>query len=445
MGRGRKREPPPVAVAQLVVALHCDRPSTPPSRHLLDGLDEVRFGRGDAKPKRDARAKRLTLTFSDPRMSSDHGRLVRDGDTWWLEDPSSKNGCIVNGTLTRRSVLGDGDLLELGHICLLFRVAPPVAGPPDLGADDLGQPANLQTFSGSLAEAFTKLARVAATDVPILVTGDTGTGKELVARAVHDLSKRTGPFVAVNCGALPETLLEAELFGARRGAFSGATVDRPGLVRSADGGTLFLDEIAELRAPSQAAFLRVIQEREVLALGDTRPIKVDVRFCSATHRHLDDMIEDGTFRRDLHARLAGYTIALPVLRARREDLGLVIRALLARRTGGTDASFTPAAARALHRYDWPNNVRELEQSLAAALALAADRAIDITDLGDAIQRGPRDEAAPSGDELHAKLVALLTEHHGNIAAVARAVGKDRMQVHRWVRRYAIDLEQFRRT
>src|SRR5439155_2272321 len=133
---------------------------------------------------------------------------------------------------------------------------------------------------------YSRLARVADTDVPVLVFGETGTGKELVARALHQLSQRRGPFVAVNCGALPETLVEAELFGARRGAFSGATADRPGLVRGADGGTLFLDEIAELRATSQAAFLRVLQEREVHAIGDTRPVKDDVRFCSAQHRDL---------------------------------------------------------------------------------------------------------------------------------------------------------------
>src|SRR5512138_2600239 len=227
LGRGRKREAQPVAVVQLVVSLHCDRPTTPPSRHLLDGVDEVRFGRGEAKPKRETRARRLTLSFPDPRMSQDHGRLVRDGDAWWLDDPASKNGCVVNGALTRRCVLGDGDLAEIGRTCLLFRVAPAVPGPPDLGADELAPPtASLATFSGALAEMYARLARVAATDVPILCVGDTGTGKELIARAVHALSKRTGPFVATNCGALPETLVEAELFGARRGAFSGATADR---------------------------------------------------------------------------------------------------------------------------------------------------------------------------------------------------------------------------
>jgi transcriptional regulator with AAA-type ATPase domain len=446
MGRGPTHEAP-VPVSELVLSMCCDRPMTAPSRHVLTGLDEVRFGRGDAKMTRDAR--RLTLRIPDPRMSSDHGRLVRDGAAWRLDDPSSKNGCILNGELTRTEVLGDGDVLELGHTFFLFRLAAAAPGAPDLDADALTPPApDLATFAGGLAESYARLARVADTDVPVLVFGETGTGKELVARAVHALSARKGPFVAVNCGALPETLVEAELFGAKRGAFSGATADRPGLVRGADGGTLFLDEIAELRASSQAAFLRVLQEREVMPLGDTRAQKVDVRFVAATHRKLDDLVQSGGFRRDLYARLFGFTIELPPLRARREDLGLLVRALLARRPGGVSASFTPAAARMLHAYDWPLNVRELEKVLASAVALAKGRAIDVADLPDVVRTPPAPSSAAtssSGDDaLKAKLVALLETHRGNIAAVARAVGKDRMQVHRWVRRFAIDLDAFRR-
>jgi transcriptional regulator with PAS, ATPase and Fis domain len=439
-----------VPVAQLILSLHCDRPSAPPSRHVLSGLDEVRFGRGDAQAVRTGR--KLVLRVPDPRMSSEHGRLVRDGDVWRLDDPSSKNGCILNGALTREDVLGDGDVLELGHTFFLFRLAAAAPGGADLSSDALAAPApDLATFAGGLAESYARLVRVAATDVPILIFGETGTGKELVARAVHALSSRRGPFVAVNCGALPETLVEAELFGAKRGSFSGATADRPGLVRGADGGTLFLDEIAELRASSQAAFLRVLQEHEVTPIGETRAVKVDVRVCAATHRALDDMVKAGAFRRDLYARLFGFTIELPPLRARREDLGLLVRALLARRPGGKDASFTPAAARLLHAYDWPHNVRELEKALASAVALAEGRAIDESDLPDAVRAGPSagganasGGASSDDDALRVKLVSLLEAHKGNVAAVARAVGKDRMQIHRWVRRLAIDLATFRR-
>ncbi|MCE9576501.1 MAG: sigma 54-interacting transcriptional regulator [Deltaproteobacteria bacterium] len=450
MGRGTNAEAP-MPVPQLVLSMRCDQPTAAPSRHRLDGLDEVRFGRGPALVERDVRARRLTIRLPDPRMSSDHGRLVREGDTWVLDDPASKNGCVWNGTLTRRELLGDGDVLELGHTFFLMRVASPAPGAPDLDALALAPAApELVTFAGGLAESYARLARVGPTDVPVLIVGETGTGKELVARAVHTLSGRRGPFVAVNCGALPETLVEAELFGARKGAFSGATGDRPGLVRGADGGTLFLDEIAELRASSQAAFLRVLQEHEVLPLGETRAIKVDVRFCAATHRHLDDMVKAGGFRDDLYARLYGYTIELPPLRARREDLGLLVRALLLRRPGGERATFTPAAVRLLFAHDWPHNVRELEKTLAAAVALADGRAIDVGDLGDLARRvataRPVATTAPlTGDDaLRARLRALLETHQGNIAAVARAIGKDRMQIHRWARRLAIDLDAYRR-
>jgi sigma-54 dependent transcriptional regulator, acetoin dehydrogenase operon transcriptional activator AcoR len=454
LGRGPLDGEQWTPVPQLIVALDCDRPLTEPSRHLLDELDEVRFGRGDRQICRAGRS--LSLHMPDPRMSSDHGRLVREGAGWVLDDPRSKNGCVVNGHLTRRRALADGDLIELGHTFCMFRVAEPATGAPDLTASELAAPApELATFAGELERAFARCARIAATEVPVLILGETGTGKEVVARALHALSGRSGPFIAVNCGALPETLLEAELFGARKGAYSGAVLDRPGLVRSADGGTLFLDEIAELRGPSQAAFLRVLQEREVVALGDTRPVSVDVRFCAATHQHLDDMMESGGFRRDLYARLYGYVVELPALRQRREDLGLLVRALLQRTDGGERAKLTATSARMLFRHDWPNNVRELEKALASAVALADGRSIVPDDLPEPVRREPAPRAVGSAarlpstpplddDALRTRLVSLLESHEGNVAAVARAMGKERMQIHRWARRFGLDLDSYRR-
>src|SRR5262249_44690518 len=160
------------------------------------------------------------------------------------------------------------------------------------------------TYVASLADAFTTLAKVAASSLPVMILGDTGTGKEVVARAVHDLSRPRGPFVAVNCGALPQTLVEAMLFGHRRGAFSGALEDRPGPVRTAGRGTLLLDEIGDLPAPSQTAMLRFLQDGEVVPVGDERPVRVDARLLSATHRDLGVLAEAGQFRRDLLSRLA---------------------------------------------------------------------------------------------------------------------------------------------
>jgi transcriptional regulator with GAF, ATPase, and Fis domain len=301
--------------------------------------------------------------------------------------------------------------------------------------------------------------QVARSALPVVFSGESGTGKEILARAVHTLSGRSGAFVAVNCGALPETLVETELFGYRKGAFSGANEDRPGLVRSADQGTLFLDEIGDLPLPSQAAFLRVLQEREVLPVGGTRPIAVDVRLIAATHRDLDALVAEDRFRQDLFARISGLKVTLPPLRERREDLGLLIEALLARTGAPPDHGvFDALAARALFRYDWPLNIRELERALAQAVVLAGDAPIGCEHLPDAVADAlappsaddeplePEAEAA-SGDEesrLREELTRLLREHRGNISAVARAKGKARMQIQRWCKRFRLDPESFRR-
>jgi DNA-binding NtrC family response regulator len=366
--------------------------------------------------------------------------------TWSIEDATSKNGSVLNGSQVRQAVLGDGDLLELGHTMFVFRVAPMPAGPLDVTADQLttaAAAAGLATFSAELAASLARLERIAPTDVPVLILGETGTSKELAACALHAHSGRPGPFVPVNCGALPETCFEPERFGARRGASHGPVTDRHGLIRGADRGTLFLEEIAELRSSSRAAFLRVLQHHEVVPAGQTRAIKVDVRFCAASHRVLDDLVDSGGSRRECYAQLFGATIELPPLRRRREDLGLLVRTLLARHPRGEHARFTPAAARLLHRHDWPYNLRQLERELTAAVALAEGRAIGVADLplGRAQSPGPEIERF---DSLRTRLVGLLDLHRGNIAAVARALDKDRMQIHRWMRRFALDLETFRR-
>jgi hypothetical protein len=237
----------------LIVALVCDQPALGSSRHALGELDEVVFGRA-ATMRATRLGRRLELGLPDPRMSGRHARLVRDLTRWIIEDTGSKNGVILNGARRQRAVLDDGDLVELGHTVCRFRAAGGGAGyPPDTDRARLAPRApGLATFVPGLAAAFDDLAAVARIDAAIVISGETGTGKELVARAVHQLAGRTGAFVALNCGALPETLAESELFGYRKGAFSGALQDRLGLVRSADHGTLFLDEIGDLPAASQA-------------------------------------------------------------------------------------------------------------------------------------------------------------------------------------------------
>jgi DNA-binding NtrC family response regulator len=289
--------------------------------------------------------------------------------------------------------------------------------------------------------------RIARRDVAVLVRGETGTGKELMARAIHEASGRPGEFVAINCGAMPRGLIESELFGHRRGAFSGAGEDRDGLFRRAHQGTLFLDEIAELPPESQVALLRVLQEGEVRPVGASEVVQVDVRVVAASHQDLTRRIADGRFRQDLYGRIAGFQITMPALRDRREDLGTLIATILPRICERPDRfTLHREAACALLRYDWPQNIRELEQALAAAVALCEDGKLRLAHLPEAIASyRPSSNVALSTDdaELRARLVALLEAESGNVAAVARAMGRAPIQIRRWCRRLQIDLAKFR--
>jgi DNA-binding NtrC family response regulator len=302
----------------------------------------------------------------------------------------------------------------------------------------------------SLAPSLDNLARVASTEVPVVLLGETGTGKEVVARATHELSGRRGAFTAVNCGSLSPALVEGLLFGHVKGSFSGATRDELGFVRAAHGGTLFLDEIGDFPVTAQPALLRVLPEREVVPVGASRPVHVDFRVIAATHRDLDNLVAQNGFRRDLLMRVDGFRHALPSLRARREDLGLLFADLLPRRAGAraAEVTFTTDALRAILEWEWPGNVRELEQVLAKSLALAHDEPIGVEHLG--LPTPPpagQDEGnrlSPSDAHLREEVVAALVHYRGNVTEVARALGKARMQVQRWIRRFQLDPEEYRR-
>jgi DNA-binding NtrC family response regulator len=430
--------------------LSCERPLAGSSCHALDGIDRVAIGRA-VEPSASRTAGALALGVPDKAMSTAHARLVRDGRRWMLEDAGSRNGVLLNGEREDRAQLVDGDLFELGETLWLFRDARgPRSRDLPLDVDDRALPEalpGLRTYAPALREAFEALARVVHVRVPVLIQAESGTGKELCARALHELSRRPGAFVAVNCGALPETLASSELFGHRRGAFSGAIEDRGGLVRAAHDGTLFLDEIADLPLASQALLLRVLQEREVTPIGATQPLPVDLQVIAASHRDLRALVRQELFRHDLYARLAGFSVRIAPLRERREDLGLLVATLLARSPFGAAATLTANAARALATYDWPLNVRELESCLTVASTLAAGGAIRRRHLPEALREpaadAPDDTAAHDDDQRRAELVALLREHQGNITQIARATGWNRVQIHRWLKRFDLDPRPFR--
>ena len=438
----------------LFVAFESMRPLAGSARHALAGVEATAIGRGNPLVERTpGTAGRLRLQFPDARLSSEHAVISRQGGSFVLTDLDSKNGSHVNGTPQRTVVLRDGDLLQLGSTFFTFRLLPARASDElDLRDDGRTRPAaGLGTVLPALGEQFARFAQVCASPLPILIVGETGTGKELMARAAHQLSARKGAFVAINCGALPTSLLEAELFGHKRGSFSGAAEDRPGLLRASDGGTLFLDEIVELSPAGQTALLRALQEREVRPVGDVRSVPVDLRVVCASHRRLDESVEAGRFRANLLARLSGFRLQLPPLRDRREDLGLLAATLLPRLVGerAERLRFAATATRRLLADGWPMNVRALEKCLAAAL-LVADELIEPTHLAlsnilgapasaAAADSGP---ATPNSRPLSEEdvqrrdeLKRLLDVHGGNISAVARELGKERGQIRRWLRRF----------
>ncbi len=446
----RARRATPRPSVHLVRVLGYERPASPGSRHALDGLTEVTIGRGDDDAMTRS-GSALELRVADPRMSGSHARVIGSGGSWAIEDLGSRNGTFVDGAKVTRAELSDGMLVELGSTAFVVRVMI-AGGAADVTADALPQLVpGIRTFSPSFERELGNLARLAPTPHSIVIHGETGTGKEVIARAIHHASKRPGPFVAVNCGALPANLVESELFGHRKGAFSGAIDDHPGLVRSADRGTLLLDEIGDLPLGTQAALLRVLQEREVMPVGATRPVAVDIRVLAASHRDLETEVHAGRFREDLWSRLAGYTAEVPALRERREDLGLLIGALLAR-AGMTKIRLTAEAGLALLQYDWPRNVRELEQVLGSSTALAADGVVELSHLPRMLQtpvqappsRPSREQLSATDLARHDELRAALRKHAGNIAAVGREMGVARMQVHRWLERFGIDIEEYRK-
>lgn len=322
-------------------------------------------------------------------------------------------------------------------------------------------------FVGSgpaMQKVFTLIEQVATTDVDVLILGDTGTGKELVARSIHDRSRRSNqPFVAVDCGAIPENLLESEFFGHERGAFTGADARRVGLLEHANGGTFFLDEVGELPLLLQAKLLRTLQERKLRRVGGREEISIDVRVIAATGRNLEQMIREKTFREDLFYRINVVRIDLPPLRDRGDDLGLLIEHFAqrySREMGKAVVGITPEAYQVLAHYRWPGNVRELQNVIRRGIALTRGSMISIDDLPDDIvasaglsESPPSATGAASGffaerDRFVLKferdyLSSLLRKHQGNVKSAAIEAGLPRGTLYRLMKNHGLDGDQFR--
>jgi transcriptional regulator with PAS, ATPase and Fis domain len=294
-------------------------------------------------------------------------------------------------------------------------------------------------ISETWREVIKRATQVAATDVTTCLEGESGTGKEVIARYIHQRSPRwRGSFVAINCAGLPEQLLESELFGFERGAFTGAVQSKPGQIELAAGGVLFLDEVTEMSPAAQAKFLRVLQEREFLRLGGTRPVRVNVRVIAATNRDLDAAVAQGNFRADLYYRLNVFDIHLPPLRERRDDI-LPLAAGFLRECPGVTAELTREAMEALRRHDWPGNVRELRNVLERALIMCDGPFIDAEHLCLRARKDVSLSNITNLETLEKKAVErAMRDADGNKARAAKQLGISRMQLYTRLRKFGFE-------
>lgn len=406
----------------------------------LQARTRLVLGRQDGPPSLDPDR----IECPDRWMSGEHAVLESGPQGWLLSDLGSSNGTLVWGQARSTHQLDDGDVFETGSTFWIFRSGV-------LTEDEVPGPEPdpvLASLHPDLTGIGVRLAKVARTRVPVMLFGATGTGKEVLAKAIHARSGRSGPFVAINTAAVQANLVASELFGVEKGAHSMADRSRTGQIRSAHNGTVLLDEIGDMPLEVQVSLLRVLQEQEVMPVGGDAPVKIDVRFICATHQDLTDLVEQGKFRADLYARLKGATFDIPRLCERREDIGHLICAFL-ERCGSPNLDLSPAAYRALLNYEWPLNVRELEKVIETAVAIGDGERIEVDHLPEEVrnfvpERVKQSSRGPEDDEArHRELVRLLTANGGNVSAVARSMGYSRMQVHRWIKQLQLDPDAYR--
>lgn len=387
--------------------------------------------------------------LDDTRMSRRHAEVRpegrADGSPWRVRDLGSHNGMWVDGRRVQEALLEPGTVIRLGDTLLAFA---PSAEPEEADPDLVGEGAAITAVRRALR-------LVASHRQAVLLLGETGTGKEVLARALHRRSGRRGRFVAVNCAALSEGILESELFGHVRGAFTGAQQEREGLFRAADGGTLLLDELGEMPQALQPKLLRALETDRIRPVGAPREVDVDVRVVAATNRDIVALVREGRFRADLYARLTQWTIALPPLRERRDDIPFLIPHLLERLGAGARRTDI-ALSQELLLHPWPLNVRGLRNVLStAALACPCDAPLSLCAEVKAVLESYRavfnadaapvsTSATPGSAPTEAALAEALTRAQGIVARAARELGSSRQQIYRWAQAFGIDMERFRK-
>jgi transcriptional regulator with PAS, ATPase and Fis domain len=417
---------------------------------VVDGPDRGRFELSSASELAVGTGEANQLVLTDPTVSRHHFVITTSPRGYHLRDTGSTNGTFLANHRVESAYLQDGSVLRAGITTLRFESEGGEIREPLSDDDRFGRALGK---SAVMRRLFALLPRIAQSESTVLIDGETGTGKSLVAKAIHGAGPRArGPFVVVDCGAIPAALIESELFGHERGAFTGATAARSGAFEAARGGTVFLDEIGELPIDMQPKLLHAIEERQVKRLGSTQPIPLDVRIIAATNRDLREAVNRGGFRSDLYYRLNIVKLRLPPLRERPSDIPLLIEAFYRELTGNPAAAPPPTLVAALGQHDWPGNVRELRAAVERSLLVddpsqwqtlideplspadadpAGDHAFD-----DSLTfRAAKERATLRWERWY--LGELLRRHDHNLSRASRAVRMDRTHLRELARRYKL--------
>jgi transcriptional regulator with GAF, ATPase, and Fis domain len=392
------------------------------------------------------------LVLADETVSRVHFEIVRDAKGYLVRDMKSTNGTFLDSAEVKEAYLRAGSVIKAGEVELKFT---PFEERIEILPSEKEALGEMVGRSPAMREIFGLIEKIAPTDATVLIEGETGTGKDMIARTLHLLSPRADkPFIVVDCGAVAGTLIESELFGHEKGAFTGASSARQGAFELAAGGTIFLDELGELSLDLQPKLLRVLEQRELRRVGGTKILKVDLRVVAATRKDLRSEVEKGKFREDLYFRLNVVPITAPSLRERREDIPLLIDSML-KKLAPDGANLTDQTRAALMAHDWPGNVRELRNVIERALALGADPGMLVAPLGDsanssgrgvqlkdAIEFDPGEsfrETKEKWNELFERryLTWLIRRADGNISKAARDADMDRKYLHKLLRKYGI--------